>query len=90
MLSRIREGLTDYVIGADLDRLGQSAIYIHAQPRRDGRAAGQGFHRGPETALGKDGGMESAGDLPDVFHRFPEAFLDTGQFAFQFLVTVRD
>ena len=30
--------------------------------------------------------MESAGDLPDVFHRFPEAFLDTGQFAFQFLV----
>jgi hypothetical protein len=90
VLSRIREGLTDYVVGAGLDRIGQSASYLHVQLRRDGRAAGQGFHGGTETALGKDGGMESAGDFPDVFHRFPEAFLDMGQFAFQFLVTVGD
>jgi hypothetical protein len=31
--------------------------------------------------------MEPPGDLPDVFQRFPQAFRDTGQFVFQFLVT---
>ena len=34
------------------------------------------------TASGKDGGAKPAGDRPDVFQRFPEAFRDTGQFAF--------
>ena len=85
-----RQGLTEDVIGAGLDRIGQPAVYLRVQPDRDGRAAGQGFHRGPETVLGKDGGMKPAGDLPDVFQRFLEAFRDTGQFALQVLVTVRD
>lgn len=78
------------LVGADLDRIGQPAGYLRAQPDRDGRPAGQGFDRGPKTAVGKDRRMKPAGDLPDVFQRLPETVCDTGQFAFQFLMTGRD
>jgi hypothetical protein len=54
VLRRIRQGLTDDLIGAGLDRIGQPAVYLRTQPDRHGRAAGQGFRRGPETASGKD------------------------------------
>jgi hypothetical protein len=54
------------VVGGDPDRFGQPPRHLSTEADRDGGAAGQRLQRRTQPAIGEGGGMQAAGDLPEL------------------------
>lgn len=70
MLGGIGQCLRSDIVGRHLDRLGQPPGHIDIDLDRYRRAARQSLERGGQTALGKDGRMNTAGEFAQLLeHR---------------------
>jgi hypothetical protein len=76
VLGRVGQGLGDDEVGRHLHRLGQPGLDVDGQLDRDGRAAGQRLEGGGEAALGQDGRVDAARQLPQLLEGAGQAVGD--------------
>ena len=69
MPGRVGQRLSDDVVGADLDLVGQPLVGAYLQLDRDRRAAGERPEGAAEPALGQDRGVDAARDLAQLVQR---------------------